>query len=261
MCSFLIIFRLDSIKDIQIMKKILCSTLLLVLPFSTAFSQETGSTKVLDTQKVSALPAHKTTRLQWTKLPQPKYENSDLKEQDRAAIIRVYANESGKITKATVQESTGLKSLDDILVQAVLNAEVKPHIESDTAVATIGFQTFNLKYINDDENQCDYDFKSEVWKAQQVNEKTKFTYRTQPTLSVDTDDLEGHNRSIEFKFKVNKHGEVKKAKIKKGSGVYDLDQQVLQAVLNANVQVPRKFWIYKKSRLKDSIQFKLDGCE
>ena len=49
-------------------------------------------------------------------------------------------------------------------------------------------------------------------------------------------------------------------KIKKGSGVYDLDQKVIQAISKAKVDVPRKYWIYKKSNLKDEIQFKQDGC-
>lgn len=242
------------------MKSILCASLLLVLPFSTAYSQENNTSKKLNTQKSAALGAHLTTRIQWEKFPQPKYKNEDLKEKNRAAILRVYADESGNVTKATVQESTGLKNLDDLLIQAVRVSKVKPYIEEDNAVATIGFQTFNLRFIEEDEVQCSYDFNSKNWAAQKSGEKTSFQYRAQPQISLNTDNLNGHNRSVTFSFKVDKHGDVKKVKIKKGSGVYDLDQKVIQSISNAHVDVPRKFWIYKKSHLKDEIQFKYDGC-
>ena len=69
----------------------------------------TQSTKSLHTQTSAALPAHLTTRLAWRKFPQPKYKNEDLNQQNRAAIVRIYADETGKIRQASIQESTGLK--------------------------------------------------------------------------------------------------------------------------------------------------------
>ena len=260
-CSIKFTFDLTHLKRYSMMKKILCTSLVLMMPLSSGFAAESNSSKQLNTQKSAALPAHKTTRIQWAKFPQPQYSNDDLKEQDRAAIIRVYADETGKVTKATVQESTGVNKLDDILIKAVSSSSVKPQLLKDTPLATIGFQTFNLKYYDNDQAECTYQFNSKNWLAQTAQEKTAFTYRTQPQLAVNAEQLNGHNRSVNFSFKVNKHGDVKKVKIKKGSGVYDLDQAVLHAVSNAKVDVPRKFWIYKKSHLKDSIQFKFDGCE
>ena len=99
----------------------------------------------LTIQKSSAQSAHLTTRIQWVDFPKPQYKNSDLNQQNRAAIIRVYADETGDVTKATVQETTGLKALDEKLVNAVLQAKVKPFMEDDTALAVIGYQVFNLK--------------------------------------------------------------------------------------------------------------------
>lgn len=242
------------------MKNILCASLLLVVPFSTVYSQEKNTSKQLNTQKSAALPAHLTTRIQWDKFPQPQYKNEDLQEKNRSAIVRVYADENGDVNKATIQESTGLKNLDEILIQAVRSSKVKPHIEQNNTLSTIGFQTFNLRFIEEDEAHCSYAFNSKNWIAQEADNKTSFTYRSQPEISVNTDDLNGHNRSVSFSFKVNKHGDVKSVKIKKGSGVYDLDQKVIQSISSAKVDVPRKFWIYKKSNLKDEIQFKQDGC-
>lgn len=60
---------------------------------------------------------------------------------------------------------------------------------------------------------------------------------------------------------MNKHGEVKHVKFTQGSGQYALDQQVLAAVKTAQVDVPRQFWLYKKSKLKDEIYFDLDTCD
>ena len=246
------------------MKQILCFSLLMGLPFSTVYSAQSKAPKQLAVQKSAALPAHLTTRIQWTKFPRPNYKNEDLKEQNRSAIIRIYADETGNITKASVQESTGLTHLDNLLVQAVREAHVKPHIENDTATPLIGYQTFNLKLSQDDAEICPYPFESKNWQAQQQNRKTPFTYRTQPQLDMDSDLLNGHNRAVKFNFKVNKHGDVKKVKVTQGSGIYALDQKVVQAVSNSQINVKRTastLWMYKKSKFKDEIKFDLNHCE
>ena len=232
------------------------------LPLSAVYSAEVKSSKQLSVQKSAALPAHLTTRIQWTKFPQPEYKNEDLKDQNRSAIIRIYADETGQISKATVQESTGLGDLDQRLLKAVNNAHVKPHIENNIANAQIGYQAFNLKLSPDHEREiCQYGFNSKNWQAQQKAKKTSFSYRTQPTLALNSEQLNGHNRTIKFSFKVNKQGDVKKVRIKKGSGIFALDQMLVQAVSNVQVDVQRQYWIYKKSTLKDEIKFDLDQCD
>ena len=60
---------------------------------------------------------------------------------------------------------------------------------------------------------------------------------------------------------MNKHGEVKRVKLTQGSGQSALDQQVLAAVKAAQVDVPRQFWLYKKSKLKDEIYFDINTCD
>ena len=242
------------------MKKILFTSLFLIAPLTQAYAAESVSSEQLAIQKSAALPAHKTTRIEWIKFPQPQYKNDDLKEQNRAAILRVHADETGKITQASVQESTGLRHLDDILVQAVKNAQVKPHMINDTALATIGFQTFNLKYYDNNQEQCSYTFNSNNWIAQSTQQETPFVYLSQPQLHVDAEMLNQHDRNITFGFKVDKNGYVKNAKIKKGSGIYDLDQMILESISSVQIEVPRKYGMYKKSRLKDEIQFLLEQC-
>jgi TonB family protein len=245
------------------MKRILALSILLSLGF-TATHSETKKINQLPVQQSVATSPHLTTRISWTKFPQPQYKIEDLKSQDRSAIIRVHANESGKVTKATVQESTGLANLDEILLNAVRAAKVKPYTIDDTAVEIIGYQTFNLQLNNKTQESCDFTFQSKNWIKQKSNQKTPFKYLQQPQLEVNTDDLNGYNRAVDFSFKVDKHGKVKKVKIKKGSGLYNLDQKVVAAVLNTPIEVKRTastLWMYKKSNFKDHIQFNLNDCK
>ena len=248
------------IKEIDHMKPLFLLALS-TLPFHLSHAAQPPLE--LTIQKSSAQSAHLTTRIQWVDFPKPQYKNSDLNQQNRAAIIRVYADETGDVTKATVQETTGLKALDEKLVNAVLQAKVKPFIEDDTALAVIGYQVFNLNLTPDDAEACSYSFDSKNWRAQQQQQKVPFQYQAQPTLALESSQLNGHDRQIKFSFKADKHGNIKKPKITKGSGIYELDQQVLQAVANSKVSVKRTastLWIYKKSKFKDAIEFDLNAC-
>ena len=248
------------IKEIDHMKPLFLLALS-TLPFHLSHAAQPPLE--LTIQKSSAQSAHLTTRIQWVDFPKPQYKNSDLNQQNRAAIIRVYADETGEVTKATVQETTGIKALDEKLVNAVLQAKVKPFMEDDTALAVIGYQVFNLNLTPDDAEACNYSFDSKNWRAQQQQQKVPFQYQAQPTLALDSTQLNGHDRQIKFSFKADKHGNIKKPKIIKGSGIYALDQQVLQAVANSKVSVKRTastLWIYKKSKFKDAIEFDLNAC-
>lgn len=248
------------IKEIDHMKPLFLLALS-TLPFHLSHAAQPPLE--LTIQKSSAQSAHLTTRIQWLDFPKPQYKNSDLNQQNRAAIIRVYADETGEVTKATVQETTGLKALDEKLVNAVLQAKVKPFIEDDTALAVIGYQVFNLNLTPDDAEACNYSFDSKNWRAQQQQQKVPFQYQAQPKLALDSTQLNGHDRQIKFSFKADKHGNIKKPKIIKGSGIYALDQQVLQAVANSKVSVKRTastLWLYKKSKFKDAIEFDLNAC-
>lgn len=248
------------IKEIDHMKPLFLLALS-TLPFHLSHAAQPPLE--LTIQKSSAQSAHLTTRIQWVDFPKPQYKNSDLNQQNRAAIIRVYADETGDVTKATVQETTGLKALDEKLVNAVLQAKVKPFMEDDTALAVIGYQVFNLNLTADDAEACNYSFDSKNWRAQQQQQKVPFQYQAQPTLALESSQLNGHDRQIKFSFKADKHGNIKKPKITKGSGIYQLDQQVLQAVANSKVSVKRTastLWLYKKSKFKDAIEFDLNAC-
>lgn len=246
------------------MKRILCMTLLLSFPFAASYSASTKKAPQLPTQTIDVQPTHLTTRIEWTKFPKPKYSNEDLKGQDRSAVVRIYANEQGHIKQAAIQDSTGYQQLDQLLLNAVKSAEVRPHIENKTALPIIGYQVFNLKLTDQDQEFCEYSFNSKNWQAQQQQQKTKFQYLNQPELNVDTDLLNEHDRKVEFQIKANRKGEIKKVNIRKGSGIYQLDQQVTNALKGTQISTKRRastLWLYKPSSFKDEIQFKLNECK
>lgn len=244
------------------MKPFVYLSLLLCIPIAHTHAKETATNVQLAPQKSSALPAHLTTRLQWARTPQLEYSDNDLNHQDRAAIVRVVSDESGQVTQATIQESTGIAKLDQMLTNAAKAAQIKPFVVDGSAIPTIGYQAFTLKLTQPlNSNDCIYTFNSENWFKQQQDQPVPFRYLKQPVLQVDREELKSKDRLVKFKFKVDKTGQVTRIKIKKGSGIYALDEKIMQAVSAASVEVPKTLWIYKKSTLKDQIQFKLDNCQ
>ena len=137
------------------------------------------------------------------------------------------------------------------------------YLENGEAKAIIGYQAFNLR-VKGNTPECDFNFDSKVWNAQSADKKTPFQYVSQPKLDLTSHELKQHDRKVKFNFKVDKHGQVKKVKIKQGSGIYVLDQKVVEALRNSQISVKRTastLWIYKKSNFKDEIQFKVNGCK
>lgn len=243
------------------MKLLSCLSIILLCANTVAHSKSDKMIAKLQPQTTQAEAAHLTTRIEWRKFPIIQFKDADLGGQNRIAIVRVKANESGKIVDASIKESTGLAKLDQKILSAVLQGQTKAFIQDGNELSVIGYQVFSLKLTEDDSSLCKFEFSSNNWQAQNNQQKVPFNYLEQPKVTITADDLKQHNRSVKFSFKVNKKGEVKSSKITKGSGIYRLDQKVLAAVNVAKVDVPRKYWIYKKSKLKDEIKFNLEQCQ
>lgn len=247
---------------LKLMKPILC-VMLFTAPFATAYSATIKNVNQLPTQSIDVQPAHLTTRIEWSKFPQPIYNNDELKGQDRSAIVRIYVNEQGQIEQASIQESTGFTQLDQRLLQAIKAAKANPHIENKTTLPLIGYQVFSLKLKDETQTDCEYSFNSSHWQAQQQGQKTHFQYLKQPQLDLHPEQLHGHDRKVKFKMKLNREGQVKSVKIRQGSGRYEVDQQVIAALKGTEIRSKRlasTLWLYKPSSLKDEIEFKLDEC-
>lgn len=250
------------------MKRLAYLALLMTLPITATYSAESSMVKKLAVEKLTAEPAHLTTRIQWIKYPQLQFKSEDLASHDRSAIIRIRADETGRVIATEVQESTGLKALDQKIVAAVTAAKVKPYSKNGTALEIIGYQTFTLKLADSEDNaapkaECSYRFESKNWLKQQKDQSVPFTYLQQPQLQLAEGLLKNQDRVVKFKFNVDKHGDVTQVKLKKRSGVNAIDQQVIEAVQHSQVAVKRSYktlWIYKSSSLNDEIQFKVNAC-
>ena len=173
------------------------------------------------------------------------------------------------MVEADVQESTGLRALDQKLIDAVEDAKVKPVQKNGKAVPIVGYQTFTLSLNNAEDRisskkQCTYSFNSQNWIKQEKDKSVAFHYLQQPSLALDQSLLKNKDRVVKFKFKLNKQGEIAQVKLTKLSGVNAIDQQVIEAVEHAQVSVKRSYrtlWIYKKSSFSDQIQFKQNDCK
>ena len=251
------------------MKKLIQLTLLFTsCALSSAHAANSQQLQKLEPETITAESTHLTTRIEWTQFPRIQYNSAELSEQDRSAIIRIKANKQGHVINADIQESTGIKALDQKIIRAVEQAKVKPHQENGNKKAIVGYQTFTLRLKDaSDQTQnnavCKYSFDSEVWHRQSKDKSTVFKYAQQPTLSLDQNLLKFKDRTVKFKFKVNKQGEVTQVKLKKLSGVNAIDQAVANAVSNSQVELKRTastLWMYKKHTLKDEIHFAMDNC-
>ena len=250
------------------MNKVIFTTCLLCLSTYSYSAEKLPTIKVQGNQLEQNDPQHLTTRIQWLKFPQVKYQSNELKDQERSAIIRVKADHSGKVLDAEIQESTGIRQLDQKIIDAVEVAKVKPAIKNGKSVAMVGYQTFTLTMNNATDHkpsaQCTYTFHSNHWNKQENGKSVAFRYTKQPQLALDESLLKFKNRVVKFKFKVNKQGDVTQAKLTKLSGVNALDQQVLTAVENAKIEVKRSYrtlWTYKPSTFSDEIHFKTNDCQ
>ena len=251
------------------MKKLVQLTFLSMgLAFSFAHASDSKKLQKLESETITAESTHLTTRIEWTQFPRIQYNSSELSGQNRSAIVRVKANKHGQVTDADIQESTGVKALDQKLIRAVEQAKVKPHQENGNKKSIVGYQTFTLRLKDaSDQTQnnvvCKYSFDSDVWRRQQKDKSTAFKYTQQPNLSLDQNLLKFKDRTVKFKFKVNKQGEVTQVKLKKLSGVNAIDQAVASAISNSKVELKRTastLWMYKKHTLKDEIHFAMDNC-
>ncbi len=250
------------------MNKVILTTCLFCFSTYSFSADKLPTIKVQGKQLEQNDPQHLTTRIQWIKFPQITYQSSELKDQDRSAIVRVESNRSGQIIEADIQESTGISALDQKIVKAVENAKIKPFIKNGQAIAQVGYQTFTLTINNAIDHpqasqQCAFSFNSNNWLKQENDQSVPFYYVQKPQLAVNNSLLKFKDRIVKFKFKVNKHGDITQVKLTKLSGVNALDQQVRVAIENAKIEVKRSYrtlWTYKPSTFSDEIHFNMKNC-
>lgn len=65
------------------------------------------------------------------------YEDRELKQQDRTVELRIRINENGQATDIQLQQSSGISSLDQRVIQAALKSKFKPYQVNGRAVAVV----------------------------------------------------------------------------------------------------------------------------
>lgn len=244
------------------MKLALNFALLTCLPWLTATTHAEKSQK-LPAQNIQVAAAHLTTRIEWQKFPQLDYNNEDLKDSPRAAVVKVQSDDQGQIHSAHIQDSTGIPALDNMLLKSVKAAHVKPHIQNGVSSPIIGYQVFNFKLTTDAQDLCQYPFDSKQWQIQQKAKKTHFKYLSQPMFTLNPDDLNARHRTVKFKIHSDKKQNIDQVKIIQSSGFNSIDQSLINGLKGTKIQTKRlasSLWLYKPNSFKDEIQFKADTC-
>ena len=205
----------------------------------------------------------------WSKQPYVRFRDSELRGQDRKMMVRISADTSGKITSAVIEQSSGLGSLDQKILNAIKNAKFRPYKENGVALPFTVSQPFNLlsdQYQVTKSNQvepefCTLSFDSKNWNAQYLKQETKFQYQVQPqSFTIKTASIGSSKKVIDFSFQLSRKNTLSDITLLKSSGVAEIDHQVLSSLINAQITAPRKFWQLGKLKFQDQIVFWKSDC-
>lgn len=218
----------------------------------------------VDTNQETRSLQRSANNISWLKKPRFKVNNDELKQQNRQISVVIHADEKGEVAQVDIVQSSGLPELDKKIVRAVYQSKFRPYKENGVAVSFIVQQPFNLQLSTATFKEmtpvCTYHFKSEVWNKQQSDQSTPFRYKTQPRLTIISEQLVQQSRDIEFSFKLSRKNEISQVEISKSSGVNQIDSQIKYAVTHASITAPRKFWQFYKLKFNDRIYFDINHC-
>ncbi len=204
-------------------------------------------------------------RIVWVKQPRIRFNDHELRQQNRQISVVIHGNEKGEVTQVEIAQSSGLPELDKKVVRAVYQSKFRPYKKNGVAVPFTAEQPFSLQLstatFKERSPICTYHFESEVWNKQQSNQSTAFRYNTQPNLNITPEQLAQQSREVEFSFKLSRKNEISQVEISKSSGVNLMDTQVKYAVSNASITAPRKFWQFYKLKFNDRIYFDIKQCK
>lgn len=204
-------------------------------------------------------------RIVWVKQPRIRFNDHELRQQNRQISVVIHGNEKGEVTQVEIAQSSGLPELDKKVVRAVYQSKFRPYKNNGVAIPFTAEQPFSLQLsratFKERSPICTYHFESEVWNKQQSNQSTAFRYNTQPNLNITPEQLAQQSREVEFSFKLSRKNEISQVEISKSSGVNLMDTQVKYAVSNASITAPRKFWQFYKLKFNDRIYFDIKQCK
>lgn len=86
--------------------------------------------------------------LSWARMPKFNYTNTDLEGRNRDISFKFEASEKGVITFAEIEESSGLKDLDQMLLEKFKKARVKPYRQNGVIYPIRSTQKFRIMLNN-----------------------------------------------------------------------------------------------------------------
>lgn len=149
--------------------------------------------------KVSAEPLG----VKWLRTPKPSFQNEDLKGYDRSAVVHFETDDKGTVTQAKIIKSTGIGSLDQKVIEAVMKSKLRPYTNNGISYPTNAEQKFEFSVLRTPK------------------------FENYPHIKVNINDIKGETRYITIYSEADDHGRITIAEIKKSSGLPELDQKVL----------------------------------
>lgn len=203
----------------------------------------------------------------WIRSPKPIYFNGDLEGKSRNAEITFETDKTGKIISAKVIKSSGVKNLDNILLNSLYRARTSIYKENGIAFSVRAVQPFEI-ILNDTsstkksklvtvkppQKTCIFKLDTEIYKLQNIQEKTPFYYVNAPVFYIYESEVKSEKPSIEFAFHLSRNDIISNLKITKSSGSDDIDARFLFAMRNVKIQAPRKFFQLHTFQFKDEIK-------
>lgn len=173
------------------MKRILLILCISILCFDT-------SAKVATTAKVVSGNS-----VSWIRPPRVHIINNQLMGYDRNLSIYFEADAKGEITHAEVSKSSGLKKLDENILDAFRRAKIRPYQENGVYYPITATQPFVMEVSRE------------------------AVYEKFPQILVKKSALQGRDRTVVIYAEADERGNVTRAEIKETSGLSELDHYIL----------------------------------
>lgn len=215
-----------------------------------------SSTIVKNITKPLLAATNKHSTFYWVRPPKPIYFNGDLEGKSRNAEITFETDTTGTIINAKVIKSSGVKNLDNILLNSLYRARTSIYKENGIAFPIRAVQPFEMT-INDNSSSsekskliavtppqktCKFKLDTEIFKLQNNQETTPFHYVNTPIFYIYEYEVKKEKPSIEFAFHLSRNDIMSNLRITKSSGSDDIDARFLFAMRDVKIQAPRKFF-------------------
>ncbi|WP_180005032.1 MULTISPECIES: energy transducer TonB [unclassified Acinetobacter] len=212
----------------------------------------------------------KSSDVSWLRTPRIDFNANDLKGKSREFLVRLYVNETGKVTQVETLKSTGLDALDRKISVSLRYARFKPYIEHGQATSFVADLPIKLETIEENTDspsrispQCKIELHSNVYEAQDKGAKTAFKYqRTLQSIYLDRSLFTKTSPSISITFTMKKNTvTTPDITLIESSGNQYIDEQIKQVISHTAVQSKKSWFPFFKMTATDQIRLDSSDCE